>query len=49
MILKDILETVGNTPIVKLNKIGNSLNVICLLNVNFLILEVQLRIELESK
>ena len=25
MILKDILETVGNTPIVKLNKIGNSL------------------------
>jgi len=25
MILKDILETVGNTPIVKLNKIGNNL------------------------
>ena len=25
MILKDILETVGDTPIVKLNKIGNSL------------------------
>ena len=25
MILKDILETVGNTPVVKLNKIGNSL------------------------
>ena len=35
MILKDILETVGNTPIVKLNKIGNSLKCNLFVNCEF--------------
>ena len=49
MILKDILETIGETPIVKLNKVGSDLKCELYANVNFLIQVVRLKIGLENK
>ena len=44
-ILNNILEAIGNTPIVKLNKVGNHLDCNLMVKCEFLIQVVQLKIE----